>query len=118
MQYLQEFKQQTAGRPYAKYYNLGCYEIWMWNLAFLFQRRFSGRDHIRASETPGGKAVTCLHVGPHSDVAPSYRALVEWVKDKGYEGAGLAYEVYLEQTLKSTPARKVTNANIRDDKDV
>ena len=35
MQYLKEFKQHTAGRPYAKYYNLDLRNL-MWNLAFLF----------------------------------------------------------------------------------
>jgi effector-binding domain-containing protein len=92
MQYLQEFKQQTAGRPYAKYYNLDSRNLDV-EFGFPILRRFSGRDNIHASETPGGKAVTCLHIGPYGEVEPYYRALVEWMKDRGYEGAGLAHEV-------------------------
>ena len=105
MQYLKEFKQHTAGRPYAKYYNLDLRNLDV-EFGIPIQQRFSGRDNIRASETPKGKAVNCLHIGPYSDVAPSYRALVEWMKDKGYEGAGLAYEVYLND-YENTPPEKL-----------
>lgn len=105
MQYLQEFKQQIAGHPYTIYYNLDARNLDV-EFGIPILRRFSGRDHIQASQTPGGKAVTCLHVGPHSEVEPYYRALVEWVKDNGYKASGLTYEVYLNSP-KSTQSEKL-----------
>jgi len=105
MQYLQEFKQPIAGRRYAKYYNLDLRNLDV-EFGIPIQQRFSGRDSIQASETPAGKAVTCLHIGPHSEVQPYYRALVEWMKDNGYEAAGLAYEVYLNDP-EDTPPEKL-----------
>jgi effector-binding domain-containing protein len=105
MEYLKEFKQPIAGRPYAKYYNLDLRNLDV-EFGIPIQQRFSGRDNIQASETPRGKAVTCLHIGPYSDVEPSYRALVEWMKDRGYEAADLAYEVYLNDS-ENTPPEKL-----------
>jgi len=105
MQYLQEFKQQIAGHPYTIYYNLDARNLDV-EFGIPILRRFNGRDHIQASQTPGGKAVTCLHVGPHSEVEPYYRALVEWVKDNGYKASGLTYEVYLNSP-KSTQSEKL-----------
>jgi effector-binding domain-containing protein len=105
MQYLQEFKQLIAGRPYAKYYNLDLRNLDV-EFGIPIQQRFSGRDNIQASETPSGKAITCLHTGPYSEVEPSYHALVEWIKDNGYEAAGQAYEVYLNDP-ENTPPEKL-----------
>jgi effector-binding domain-containing protein len=104
-QYLQEFKQPIAGRPYAKYYNLDLRNLDV-EFGIPIQQRFCGRNNIQASETPNGKAVTCLHIGPYSEVQPYYRALVEWMKDRGYEAAGLAYEVYLNDS-ENTPPEKL-----------
>ncbi|PKG99329.1 GyrI-like domain-containing protein [Paraglaciecola sp. MB-3u-78] len=105
MQYLQEFKQQNAGHPYATYYNFDARNLDV-EFGIPILRRFSGRDNIQASQTPGGKAITCLHVGPYSEIEPYYRALVEWIKDNGYKASGIAYEVYLNDP-KSTQSEKL-----------
>ncbi|MFT4789668.1 MAG: effector-binding domain-containing protein [Paraglaciecola sp.] len=39
----------------------------------------TGTNNIRPSQTPSGKSVTCLHLGPYIDIEPSYRALTEWI---------------------------------------
>ena len=59
----------------------------------------SGIDNFQPSHRPCGKSVTCLHIGPYSDFEPSYHALTEWIKDYGYEAAGIAYEVYLNDPV-------------------
>jgi effector-binding domain-containing protein len=103
--YIKEFKQQAAGYTFAKYYNLDLRDLDV-EFGIPILRSFSGRDNIQASETPGGKCVTCLHVGPYRDVELSYHALTEWIKNNGYESSGIAYEVYLNDPL-NTPEEKL-----------
>jgi effector-binding domain-containing protein len=104
-EYLKEFKQQAAGHHFAKYYNLDLRDLDV-EFGIPVSSRFSGRDNIHASETPEGKCVTCLHVGPYEEVDLAYHALTEWIKNNGYEAKGLAYEVYLNDR-QNTPKQKL-----------
>lgn len=44
---------------------------------------------------PGGLIATTVHCGRYEEVAPAYRALGEWVHDRGHETAGPPREIYL-----------------------
>lgn len=41
-----------------------------------------------------GKVGTCLYVGPFSNCKPAHEALTQFIKDKGHEATGVAYEFY------------------------
>jgi effector-binding domain-containing protein len=104
--FLQEYQVKAAGLPFAIFYTLDRRHMDV-EFGFVVPTPLAGKNHIQASETPAGKSVTCLHIGPYDDFDPSYRALTEWIKDNGYEAAGVAYEMYLNDPL-DTPADKLT----------
>jgi effector-binding domain-containing protein len=70
---------------------------------FPVTRRIASKGDIRASETSGGKVATCLYTGPYSEIEPAYTALSQWIKDNGYEAAGVAYETYLNDPDQTSP---------------
>jgi len=106
-QYMQECKVEPAGCPFAIYYNLDMRGLDV-EFGFPVSGSVSGNDDIQPGKTPGGKSVTCLYIGPYSDVGSSYRALTEWIKDNGYEAAGIAYEVYLNDPIATPPEKLKT----------
>jgi effector-binding domain-containing protein len=105
--YLQECKIKPAGTHFAIYYNLDMRNLDV-EFGFPVSASVSGRDNIQASQTPSGKSVTCLHTGSYNEVEPWYRALTEWIKDNGYESAGIAYEVYLNDPCDTPPDKLKT----------
>jgi effector-binding domain-containing protein len=105
--YLEECDAEPAGPAFAIYYNLDLRNLDV-EFGFTVSSSLKGIDNIRPSQTPSGKSVTCLHIGPYSDVEPSYRALTEWLKDYGYESAGIAYEVYLNDPIETEPDKLKT----------
>jgi effector-binding domain-containing protein len=105
MKYIHELKQTTIGHPYAKYFNLDPRKIEV-EIGIPTVNSLGGQDSIHSSETPEGKAVTCSNTCSYSEVEKSYRALAEWVKDNGYEAAGIAYDVFLNNP-ENTPPEKI-----------
>lgn len=93
MQYLGELGEQPAGIPYAAYYNMDMQNLDV-ELGFPVARKLAGRGEIQASEFPGGKLASVMHVGPYDQMVPTYDALTQWVKSQGLETTGVAYELY------------------------
>jgi effector-binding domain-containing protein len=44
---------------------------------------------------PGGRAVSCVHVGPYDTLTQTYAELEAWVADQGLEPAAGMWEIYL-----------------------
>ena len=101
-QYLGELGEQPAGPPFAAYYNMDMQNLDV-EIGFPVSKKLSGKGDIKASEIPGGKVATCLHVGPYSAIAPAYNALSQWIKDNGYEATGVTYEMYLNDPAQTPP---------------
>ena len=106
-QYLGELNEQPAGPPFAIYYNMDMQDLDV-EIGFPVSITHPGRSNIQASETPSGKSAACLHVGPYSDVEPTYNALFQWIKDNGYEATGVAYEIYLNDPDETPPEKLET----------
>jgi effector-binding domain-containing protein len=105
LEYLGKQNAAPAGPPFAVYYNMDLQNLDV-ELGFPVANALDGADAIQASQTPAGKAVVCLYVGPYEEVEPAYRALVKWIKRQGHEPAGVAYEVYLNDP-ENTPAAEL-----------
>jgi len=106
-QYLAELGEQPAGRPYAAYYNMDMQNLDV-EAGFPISKDLPGKGNIQASRIPGGKAATCVHVGPNDKIEPAYAALTQWIKDKGYEATGVAYEFYLNDPEEAPPEELAT----------
>jgi effector-binding domain-containing protein len=101
-QYVGELGGQFGGPPYVAYYNEDMENLDI-EIGFPVARELPGRGDIQAREIPGGKVATCLHVGPYSGIEPAYRALSQWMAEKGYEPTGVAYEFYLNDPQETPP---------------
>lgn len=94
MQYMGELGEQPVGPPFSAYYNEDIEDLDV-EIGFPVSRQLPGRGDVQAGEMPGGKVATCLHTGPYSEIGPAYEAISRWMEKNGYEPAGPAYEIYL-----------------------
>ena len=101
-QYLGGLGEQPAGPPFAAYHNMDMQNLDV-EIGFPVSRRLPGEGGIQAGEIPGGRAATCLYTGPYSEIELAYNALTQWIKDNGYEIAGVAYEMYLNDPSQTPP---------------
>jgi effector-binding domain-containing protein len=93
MQYLGELGEQPAGMPFAAYYNMDMQNLDV-EIGFPVARGLAARGEIQASQFPGGKLASVMHVGPYDQMGAAYEALTQWVTEHGYESTGVAYELY------------------------
>lgn len=82
-----------AGMPFARYHPLGDgqFEI---EAGFPATTPIGGEGDVEPSDLPGGLAAVTVHVGPYDAMAPAYEAVHAWVRERGGELAGDAWEVY------------------------
>jgi len=93
-QYLSGVGEQPAGPAFAAYFSLDMQDLDV-ELGFPVVKSIPGNDDIKSSRLPGGKAAFAVHVGPYSEVEPTYNALMQWIKDQGFEWTGVTYEFYI-----------------------
>ena len=101
-QHLGGLGEAPAGPPFAAYYNMDMHDLDV-EMGFPVRKPLAGQGEIKASQIPGGKAATCLHTGPYSDLHTGYQALSDWVKQGGYQTTGVAYEIYLNDPTQTPP---------------
>jgi effector-binding domain-containing protein len=85
---------QPAGPPFARYHKLseGRFEV---EAGFPVLAAIKADGEVRPSSLPGGMAATTMHVGSYGEMEPGYEALAMWVKERGQEIAGDAWEIYM-----------------------
>ncbi|MGB7875640.1 MAG: GyrI-like domain-containing protein [Anaerolineales bacterium] len=103
--YLAELGEEPAGPPFAAFYNMDMHDLDV-EIGFQVAKPLSGRNNIQASQVPGGKLGLALHTGRYADIAPTYDALTQYVKEQGYEPTGVSYEFYLNDPGE-TPQEKL-----------
>jgi AraC family transcriptional regulator len=54
-----------------------------------------GEGRIRASELPGGEALSALHIGSYDRMRETYQAMEAWMREHGVRSGGAPWEVYL-----------------------
>lgn len=96
MQYLAELGEQPVGMPFAAYYDMNMQNMDV-EIGFPVGRPLAGKGEIQASEFPGGKLASVMHIGPYDQMGPAYDALTQWVKAQGYEATGVAYELFYSE---------------------
>ncbi len=75
-------------------------------------RPMGGRDRVQGRELSGGLAASTLHMGPYHELAEAYQALDLWMKENGYQYAGPAREVYLNDPGQVARADLLTEISI------
>ena len=101
-QYLAELGETPAGPPYAGYYNMDMQDLDV-EMGMPVSRALAGKGEIKAGQLPMGQAATTVHVGPYDAIEPAYNALMGWMAEQGHQGAGVAYELYLNDPAQTPP---------------
>jgi effector-binding domain-containing protein len=104
MQYLSELGEQPTGMPFTAYYDLNMQNLDL-EIGFPVARRLTARGEIQPSEFPGGPLASVWHIGPYDQIGSAYDALTEWIKERGYQGAGPVYEIYYSEP--ETPPEQI-----------
>ena len=99
--------ENPAGAPFVAYYNMDMQDLDV-EIGFPVSRSLSEQGNIQSNQIFGEKVATCLYVGPYSEVGPAYDALTQFVKDKGVEPTGVAYEFYLNDPQTVQPSELQT----------
>lgn len=102
MQYLAELGEFPTGAPYAAYFNTDMEDMDV-EMGFPVAGALQGDGDMQPGELPGGKAASCIHVGPYDQLEPVYAALSAFVAEQGYEATGVAYESYLNDPGEVAP---------------
>lgn len=92
-QYLGELGEEPAGMPFVAYFNMDMQNLDL-EIGFPVKKKLGGKGEIQASEVPAGKYATTLYVGPYDKCQGAYDALNAYIKEKGFEATGAAYEYY------------------------
>jgi effector-binding domain-containing protein len=101
-QYLGQMGQQPAGAPFVAYYNMDMQNLDI-EIGFPVASQLPGKGEIAGNEIPGGKALTCLHVGPYDKSPAAYEAMQQWLQTNACEATGVAYEFYLNDPMVTAP---------------
>jgi effector-binding domain-containing protein len=96
-----------SGPPFVAYHNMDMQDLDL-EIGFPFAQEVPSGGEVVQGLIPGGKAVSCLHVGPHNQLAGAYEALQAWAGANGHALAGVAYEFYLNDPRDTAPAELQT----------
>ncbi len=106
-QYMGNLGENPTGAPFVAYYNMDMQNLDI-EIGFPVSHPLAGQGNIQPNQVFGGKVATCLYVGPYSDVGTAYDALTQFIKDKGVESTGAAYEFYLNDPQTVQPSELQT----------
>ncbi len=103
-QYLCDLGQQPSGAPVVAYYSsdpeMQHMDI---EIGYPVAQELPGRGNIQFSEMSGGKAASCLYVGPYNQLRLAYEAIMQWMQAQGHEATGVCYEIYLNDPEQTPP---------------
>ncbi len=92
--YLERKGAGPAGMPFARHHMRSDGRVDV-EAGFPASTPTSGEGEVEPSDLPAGVAAVTVHVGPYDTIAPAYAALRAWIRERGHEPLGDAWEVYL-----------------------
>lgn len=69
-------------------------------VGFPFKGKAKPEGNIKIKKLPAQDALSIIHKGPYSEVGPSYAALFQYAREKGYMPLGCPMEIYLNDPTK------------------
>jgi effector-binding domain-containing protein len=86
---------KMAGHPYSINYNWDPDGMILVEAGVPLEEAIAGEGVIKATNSPGGKAVKAAYFGPYEDIAPVYEALEQYITVMKMEFNGAPWEVYI-----------------------
>ncbi len=78
-------------------------------VGFEVEREVETPHHIISRTLPGGAFASTIHNGAYQSIGMAYKALLEWIQNRGHQIAGRSREVYLVSPSRdNTPKDYVT----------
>jgi len=69
-------------------------------VGFPFKGEAKPESNIKIKEVPAQEVLYAIHKGPYREVGPSYAALFQYAREKGYIPLGCPMEIYLNDPAK------------------
>ncbi|MEW6554217.1 MAG: GyrI-like domain-containing protein [Actinomycetota bacterium] len=112
--YLGELGEYPSGAPFGLYFgdmqgfDPNDFEM---ELCVPVNRLLESKGEIEAREVPGGLAAVTMHKGPYNTVELAYNDMEAWVKENGYQYAGPAREVWLNDPSQVAESELLTEVS-------
>lgn len=92
---------------YVAYFNMDMDNLEV-EIGFITVDQLPGRDEIASGTIGGGKAVSCLYTGAYRLLNTAHEAAHQFIGAYGYQPAGAAYEIYLNDPADTPEAELKT----------
>jgi effector-binding domain-containing protein len=104
---------EPAGPPFGRYTPAGGgFDA---EVGFPSSGAVTGAGRVQATELPGGRTATALHVGGYETIGETYEQLAAWTTSRGCTPVGTPWESYLDgpevaepRTLVHLPCEETT----------
>lgn len=84
---------QMAGAPFSRYHSFGPDEIEI-EAGIPIRKRIEEKGRVKNSKLPGGKAVSCWHVGPYHGLSKAHADLTGYLRKNSLKQRGGPWEIY------------------------
>jgi len=81
-------------------------------VGFPFKGEVKPKGNIKIKEVPARDVLAVIHKGPYSEVGPSYAALFQYAREKGYMPLGCPMEIYLNDPTKVSESELLTEIQL------
>jgi Transcriptional regulator, effector-binding domain/component len=102
LQYLASQGEKPTGDAFIAYYNVDMQDLDI-EIGFPVSRSLPAKGEIQSRVIPASRVATCLYTGLYSKMAPACEVLETWIKENGFQPAGMVYEVYLNSPAEVPP---------------
>ena len=81
-------------------------------VGFPFKGEAMPEGEIKIKKIPAQEVLYTMHKGPYREVGPSYTALFQYAKEKGYIPLGCPVEIYLNDPAKVRESELLTEVQV------
>jgi len=105
--YLQSIGMHPTGMPYTAYFNMDMNNLDI-ELGIPVEKAFEGSEDVKSGEIVAGSYAVTVYTGPYGELEPAYKALGDWMGERGHVPVGVAYEIYMNDPGETPPEELMT----------
>jgi len=93
-EYIKKEGKFLSGIPFVAFHSFDDMTDMDVEIGFPIAAPLSGADEIKAGVIPAGKVVSCMYLGPYSQMESLYNEIMDWLQKNNYEMVLPSYEFY------------------------
>jgi effector-binding domain-containing protein len=105
--YLNGIGEIPVGAPFVAFHNDDVEKLEI-EVGLTVGKRIKGEKDILARDIPGGKKVSCVHVGTYEEIEPNHDTIRRWMEEHHYKPKGVSYEFYVDDPLEVAEGKMQT----------